>query len=137
MSGYARCFPTGIGMRTLLDTRFFYVTLMLRNTMENFMNLLWGLPHRKHDTYYKESTTDKNGSRFANVQRFRYLVGNMRFWDAVQTAFGMLPPSLMVTIRFIEGDNSRMSFVCPIFTSLKQELHKRGCTSLDPEGVQI
>eukprot|EP00873_Tetraselmis_striata_P016570 jgi/Tetstr1/436834/TSEL_025612.t1 len=72
--------PTGIGLRTLPDTRFSYAALMLRSILEICMNLR-ELLDKKHDADYKEATTNKNGSRVANVQRSRHLVGNMRFKD--------------------------------------------------------
>eukprot|EP00873_Tetraselmis_striata_P011775 jgi/Tetstr1/432039/TSEL_021511.t2 len=100
--------PTGIGLRTLPDTRFSYVALMLRSILDNCMNLR-ELLDRKHDAEYEEATSNKIGTRVANVQRFRDLIGNMRFWDQLQAAHARLSP-LEDSIRFIEGDNTRMSY---------------------------
>jgi hypothetical protein len=70
--------PTGIGLRTLPDTCFPYAALMLRSVLDNCMNLR-ELPDKNHEAEYKEATINKNGTRVAHIQRFRELIGNMRF----------------------------------------------------------
>eukprot|EP00873_Tetraselmis_striata_P008404 jgi/Tetstr1/428668/TSEL_018656.t1 len=91
---------------------------------------------KRHEVKYKEATSNKNGMRVGDVQRFRELIGNMRFWDQLQAALALLPP-LKDSIRFMEGDNTRMSYVCELFTGLIiKDLHQWVCSALDHESVK-
>eukprot|EP00873_Tetraselmis_striata_P006493 jgi/Tetstr1/426757/TSEL_001694.t1 len=40
------------------------------------------------------------------------------------------------SIRFIEGDNSCVSYVCELFTGLMKDLHQWVCSALDPYSVK-
>jgi hypothetical protein len=129
--------PTGIGLMAFAPCRtlaFSYAALMLRSVLDNCMNLR-ELLDMKHEAEYKEATINKNGTRVAHIQRFRELIGNMRFWDQLQAAHALLSP-LEDSIRFIEGDNTRMSFVCELFTGLMKDLHQWDCSALDPDNVK-
>eukprot|EP00873_Tetraselmis_striata_P005620 jgi/Tetstr1/425884/TSEL_016257.t1 len=50
--------PIGVGLRTFPETRFSYDAVMMRNALDNCMNL-WELLVKKHEAEYKEATANK------------------------------------------------------------------------------
>lgn len=107
---------SGIGLRTYPGTRFSYAGLMVDNVIKNSSNLR-ELLDDKHKVEWKEATSNKDTTPVVGLDRFMSLVGNLEFSDVIRSVFDVLA-LMAAALRFIEGDGTRLSFVCPIFTAL-------------------
>lgn len=119
----------GIGLRTFPDTRFSYAALMCFSVLTNSSNLR-DLIDTKHREAWKQATTNKDGSAVAKADVFRSLVGSMAFFDVIGCCLQLLQP-VAAALRFIEGNNTRLSFVFPLMVALSADVNSWDSSEVD------